>query len=126
MAATTARVWLLAWGGEGQAEVQACDGSETVIGLDTPAWDSWLSLPSTRSFAYPIYDERVGYIRGWMTVRKEGRKRGTEYWVAYRRVGKQLCKIYLGRSGQLTQSQLGLAAERFLAMAEAQGPAAGE
>jgi hypothetical protein len=106
--------------------VQACDASEPAIRLDTPAWDGWLSLPSTRSFAYPIYDERVGYIRGWMTVRKEGRKRGTEYWVAYRRVGKRLCKIYVGRSGQVTQSQLGSAAERFLAMADGQEPATGD
>ena len=126
MADTTPRVWLVAWGGEGQAEVQACDASEADIRLDTPAWESWLSLPSTRSFAYPIYDERVGYIRGWMTVRKERRKRGTEYWVAYRRVGKRLCKIYLGRSGQISQSQLALAAGRFLAMADVQGSAAAD
>jgi LuxR family transcriptional regulator, maltose regulon positive regulatory protein len=123
MARTTPRVWLVAWGGERQAEVQSCEASEPVIRLDTPAWGRWLSLPLTRRFAYPIYDERVGYIRGWMTVRKERRKRGSEYWVAYRRVGKRLCKIYLGRSGQVTQSQLGMAAARFLAMADAQAPA---
>ena len=122
MADTTPKVWLLAWGGERRAEVQGCDPTEPAIRLDTPAWDSWLSLPSTTSFAYPIYDSRVGYIRGWMTVRKERRKRGSEYWVAYRRVGKRLCKIYLGRSGQVNQSQLGITAERFLAMADAQGP----
>ena len=126
MADTTPKVWLLAWGGQRMAEVQSCDPSEGVIRLDTPAWDSWLSLPSTRRFAYPIYDSRVGYIRGWMTVRKERRKRGSEYWVAYRRVGKRLCKIYLGRSGQVTQSQLGIVAERFLGMADAQGPAVGD
>ena len=102
---------------------RSCEASEPAIRLDTPAWDSWLSLPSTRRFAYPIYDERVGYIRGWMTVRKERRNRGCEYWVAYRRVGKRLCKIYLGRSGQVSQSRLGMAAERFLAMADAQEPA---
>jgi hypothetical protein len=126
MATTTPRVWLVAWGGERQAEEQASDASEPVIRLDTPAWDSWLSAPTTRRFAYPIYDERVGYIRGWMTVRKERRSRGTHYWVAYRRVGKRLCKIYLGRSGQITQSQLEGVAGRFLALADAQGPVAGD
>jgi hypothetical protein len=123
MAGTTPRVWLVAWGGERQAEVQSCDPSEPAIRLDTPAWDSWLSLPSTTSFAYPIYDEQVGYIRGWMTVRKERRSRGSEYWVAYRRVGKRLCKLYLGRSNQVSQSRLGSAAGRFLVMADAQEPA---
>jgi hypothetical protein len=61
-----------------------------------------------------------------MTVRKERRKRGTEYWVAYRRVGKRLCKIYLGRSRQVSQSQLGNVAGRFLTMADAQEPALGD
>jgi LuxR family transcriptional regulator, maltose regulon positive regulatory protein len=122
MAGTTPRVWLVAWGGERQAEVQTSEASEPAIRLDTPAWDSWLSLPSTTSFAYPIYDEHVGYIRGWMTVRKERRSRGSEYWVAYRRVGKRLCKLYLGRSGQVSQSRLGSAAGRFLVMADAQEP----
>jgi LuxR family transcriptional regulator, maltose regulon positive regulatory protein len=126
MAHTTPRVWLLAWGGERRAEVQSSDPLEPLIRLDTAAWDSWLSAPTTRRFAYPIYDERVGYIRGWMTVRKERRSRGSEYWVAYRRLGKRLCKIYLGRSDQVTQSQLGIAAGRFLAMADAQGPAVGD
>src|SRR5687768_115114 len=76
MAGTTPKVWLVAWGGERQAEVQTCDASEGVIRLDTPAWDNWLSAPTTRRFAYPVYDGRVGYIRGWMTVRKERRSRG--------------------------------------------------
>ena len=56
-----------------------------------------------------------------MTVRKERRSRGTHYWVAYRRVGKRLCKIYLGRSTEIGQSQLGEAAARFLNMADEVG-----
>jgi hypothetical protein len=126
MAGTTPKVWLVAWGGERQAEVQTSAASEGVIRLDTPAWDNWLSAPTTRRFAYPVYDGRVGYIRGWMTVRKERRSRGSDYWVAYRRVGRRLCKIYLGRSGQIRQSQLEVAAARFLVMADAQGPGAGD
>jgi len=84
--------------------------------LDSPAWWVWLERPTTRSFAYPIYDSQVGYIRGFMTVRKETRARGSQYWIAYHRSGGQLRKIYLGRSGQLTQRQLAVAAERFLVL----------
>ena len=69
-----------------------------------------------RSFAYPIYDAQVGYIRGFMTVRKEQRARGSDYWVAYRRVGGRLRKIYLGRAAKLTQRQLAAIAERFLTL----------
>ena len=105
------------WGGQRRAEVQvAC--SERIIRLDTPEWERWLEEPTTSSFAYPVYDRRVGYIRGWMTVRKECRSRGGHYWVAYRRVGKRLCKLYLGRSTEIGLSQLGDAAARFLAMAD--------
>ena len=126
MAGTTPRVWLPAWGAEMRAEVQTSEASEPAIRLDTPAWGSWLEAPTTTRFAYPIYDERVGYIRGWMTVRKERRRRGAHYWVAYRRVGKRLSKIYLGRSTQITQSQLAGIAERFLAMAAALAPVASD
>lgn len=117
MAHTTLRVWVVEWGGQTRVEVQlAC--SERTLRLDTPEWERWLEEPTTRSFAYPVYDRHLGYIRGWMTVRKEWRSRGGHYWVAYRRVGKRLCKIYLGRSTEMGQSQLGEAAARFLAMAD--------
>jgi LuxR family maltose regulon positive regulatory protein len=84
--------------------------------LDSPEWVEWLEQPSTLSFAYPIYDSQMGYIRGFMTVRKERRVRGSYYWVAYRRSGGRLRKIYLGQSGQLTQRQLAVTADRFLTM----------
>jgi len=126
MGRKTPTVWVTSWGAEVRAEVELLDQSERGIRLDSPAWWAWLEQPTTSCFAYPIYDSRVGYIRGWMTVRKERRKRGSAYWVAYRRVGKRLCKIYLGRSGQVNQSQLGITAERFLAMADAQEPATGD
>lgn len=125
MARTTPRVWVVEWGGVTRAEVQvAC--SEQAIRLDRPEWERWLEEPTTSSFAYPIYDRRRGYIRGWMTVRKERRSRGGHYWIAYRRVGKRLCKIYLGRSAQIGQSQLGDAAARFLAMADQAEPEASD
>jgi hypothetical protein len=93
--------------------------TEQDIELDTPGWQAWLERASTRSFAYPIDDRQASYICGFMTVRKETRRRGSEYWVAYRRVGKQVRKVYLGRAAQLTQQQLAATAERFLAMEEA-------
>jgi hypothetical protein len=89
------------------------------IVLDTLAWMEWLEQPTTRSFAYPIYDEQAGYIRAFMTVRKERRRRGSEYWVAYRRSGKRLSKIYLGQSSHLSQQALAAVAARFLALASA-------
>jgi hypothetical protein len=126
MARTTPTVWLTWCGRETQPEVQFAREPEGAIQLDTPAWLAWLERPTTTSFAYPIYDGRVGYIRGFMTVRKERRGRGSQYWVAYQRVAGRLHKIYLGRSGQLTQSQLAGVAGRFLAMADAQGPVASD
>ncbi len=70
-----------------------------------------------------LYDAQVGYIRGFMTVRKEQRERGSDYWGAYRRVGGRLRKIYLGRSAELTQRQLAAIAERFLTMKARAGAA---
>ena len=99
-----------------RAEVQQPDQSEGSIRLESSAWWGWLELPSTRSFAYPIYDEQVGYIRGFLTVRKETRVRGGYYWVAYHRIGGRLRKLYLGRTSQLTHQRLAASAERFLAM----------
>jgi hypothetical protein len=49
--------------------------------------------------------------------------RGGEYWVAYRRGGGRLHKIYLGRAAQLSQAHLERVAEQFLVLAKA-GPAA--
>ena len=115
----TPTVWVVWWGQAPRAAVQVSGSAEQDIELDTPAWQAWLELPSTRSFAYPIDDRQAGYICGFMTVRKERRRRGSEYWVAYRRLGRQVRKIYLGRAVQLTQQQLAATAERFLAMEEA-------
>ena len=125
MARTTPKIWVVEWGGQTCVEVQVVC-SERAIRLDTPGWEHWLEEPTTSSFAYPVYDRRVGYIRGWMTVRKERRRRGGHYWVAYRRVGKRLCKIYLGRSTEIGQSRLGDVAARFLAMADEAEPEASD
>lgn len=116
MARKTPTIWVTSWGTQIRAEVELPDQSERGMRLDSPAWWAWLERSTTRSFAYPIYDSQVGYIRGFMTVRKETRLRGQQYWVAYRRTGGRLRKIYLGRARELTQQHLAATADRFLAM----------
>ncbi len=123
MVRKTPTVWVTSWGTAPQAEIEFADASERAIRLESPDWWAWLEAPSSSSFAYPVYDARVGYICGFMTVRKEMRTRGSQYWVAYRRAGRRVRKIYLGRAAQLTQQHLAATADRFLAMdrAAAQG-----
>jgi hypothetical protein len=108
-------VWVSAWGSERVAEVQVAGEAEGAVRLDSAAWLGWLEAATTRSFAYPIYDKQAGYIRGWMTVRKEGRARGSQYWVAYRRQEGRVRKLYLGRSAQVSEERLASSAEHFLA-----------
>jgi len=79
---------------------------EGCVQLDTPAWFAWLAAVTTTRFSYPLYDRELGYIVGWITVRKEQRQRGGGYWVAYRRLGGQVCKVYLGSSGAVTAQRL--------------------
>src|SRR5215208_957864 len=76
------------------------------IRLDTPAWFAWLEAATTERFSYPVFDPSCGYIVGFMTVRKERRQRGGQYWVVFRRQGARLCKIYLGHSAAVTQTRL--------------------
>ena len=86
-----------------------------------------MAAPTTRSFAYPLFDRTAGWITGYMTVRKEGRARGGAYWVAYRRSGGRLRKIYLGRSAQVTGLRLAAVAAEFLqASVAAAGQSANE
>jgi hypothetical protein len=76
------------------------------IYLDTLAWFSWLEAPTTTRFSYALFNRHRGYIDGFMTVRKEGRQRGTSYWTVYRRQGQRLRKVYVGPSAALTQARL--------------------
>src|SRR5256714_13191277 len=76
------------------------------VQLDTAAWFTWLEAPTTMRFSYPIFEERCGYIVGFMTVRKEQRQRGGSYWVVYRRQGTRVHKIYLGGSATVTHERL--------------------
>ena len=85
----------------------------TAIRLDTAAWFAWLDSPTVRSFAYPLYAPELGYIVGYLTVRKERRQRGGHYWVIYRRDGRRVRKVYLGRTPAVTQQRLQALAEQW-------------
>lgn len=89
-----------------EATVYAPDLPGGSIRLDSAAWFSWLEHPATTSFSYPIFDPRCGYIIGFMTVRKEARRRGGRYWSVYRRQGGRVWKRYLGQSGSVTAARL--------------------
>jgi len=83
------------------------------VQLDTPGWFAWLAAETTRRFSYGLFDPQVGYIVGWMTVRKERRQHGGEYWVAYRRQSGQVRKVYIGSSGAVTVQRLEAIAYRL-------------
>jgi hypothetical protein len=87
------------------------DGS---IELDSAAWFSWLEQDATRSFSYPLFDARCGYIIGFMTVRKEARERGGWYWSVYRRQRGRVWKCYLGPSSSVTAARLEQVASSLL------------
>lgn len=76
------------------------------IPLDSPQWFAWLENPTHVSFSYALFNPNQGYIDGFVTVRKERRQRGGDYWIAYRRQGRRLRKYYLGRSASLTHARL--------------------
>jgi len=83
------------------------------VQLDSTAWFAWLAAETTTRFSYPLFDPQVGYIVGFLTVRKERRQRGSAYWVAYRRVEGHVRKIYLGRSEAVTAQRLQATASRL-------------
>ncbi len=76
------------------------------VQLDSAAWFGWLAAETTTRFSYPLFDPHLGYIVGFMTVRKERRQRGSVYWVAYRRGGGQVRKVYLGHNAAVTSERL--------------------
>ena len=76
------------------------------IPLDTPEWFAWLDAPDTTRFSYALHNREMGYIYGFMTVRKERRQRGGVYWSVYRRRGRKLRKVYVGPSTALTLKRL--------------------
>lgn len=93
---------------------------QTSIRLDTAAWTAWLEAPTTTRFAYPVVDPTGGYIVARMTVRKEQAQRGRPYWVAYRRRGGRLHKLYLGHAAAVTHARLEAATHALAAAASPQ------
>lgn len=83
------------------------------IRLDTPAWFAWLADPTNTHFSYALYNAAQGYIDGFMTVRKETKQRGGDYWSVYRRCGRKVRKIYVGTPAALTHQRLQQIAERL-------------
>jgi LuxR family maltose regulon positive regulatory protein len=87
-----------------------CSGSgddrTPLIKLDSERWFEWLELEETRSFAFEGQ-------HGHFTARKETKKRGTEYWYAYRWLDGKTKKVYLGASSNLTGERLSEVARKF-------------
>ncbi len=112
MSSKTPRVW--------DEYVEDPEQAEKPVWLDRAEWFEWLELERTRRFCYPVFDATVGYIAGFMTVRKERRERGGWYWIAYRRCGGKLRRVYLGASRGLTREKLEQVAKELLAASRAQ------
>ncbi|SRR6266568_4514827 len=65
--------------------------------LDTVEWFDWLErIPSFR------FHGRLGHF----TARKETRKRGGVYWIAYRHIRGKLRKQYIGVPATITIARL--------------------
>lgn len=97
-------VWVT-WGNPPRAEVY--DRPEGgILRVGSPDWFAWLADGTTTRFAYAIVNRRMGYVDGFLTIRKERRVRGGTYWVAYRRIHGRLWKRYLGATSQLTCAYL--------------------
>jgi LuxR family maltose regulon positive regulatory protein len=67
------------------------------VAPDEPEWFVWLDTITSFRF--------LGQ-HGQLTVRKEARRRGEQYWYAYRRVGEKMAKKYLGRTTDLSMAHL--------------------
>lgn len=97
---------------EGWLLLPAGQGSE--LRLDSEAWFAWLEAATTKSFGYGLFDREQGCIVGRMTVRKDGRQRGSLYWSVFRRQGRRLRRLYIGRSSEVTRARLEGIAEQLL------------
>src|SRR5579859_1609205 len=69
------------------------------VAVGSEQWFSWLSDDENVSFFF-------ANETGSFTARKERRKRGGWYWIAYRSRGGRLAKTYIGRSEDLTAERL--------------------
>ena len=79
-----------------EEDAQGLPRSRHDLEPDSEAYFQWLATLSSFRF--------VGR-EGHFTARKERRQRGSDYWFAYRRQGKQFCQ-YLGTTDKLTLTHL--------------------
>ena len=84
----------------------ADDDRTQLIKLNSKRWFEWLELDDTRSFAFEGH-------HGYFTARKEAKKRGSEYWYAYRWLNGKTKKVYLGSSSNLTRERLNEVARKL-------------
>jgi LuxR family transcriptional regulator, maltose regulon positive regulatory protein len=74
-------------------------GGTAGLAVGSPGWLAWLADDAARSFSFRS-------PAGAYTARKERRRRGGFYWVAYRTAGGRQYKVYLGRAEDLTPERL--------------------
>ena len=84
----------LTWSAAAQIYEWSAAGEALSPVPDSPAW-----LAEVPSFAFHGQS-------GSFTARQERRARGERYWYAYRRLGQQVRKKYLGRTADLTLARL--------------------
>ena len=118
-------VWPVWDGTRARAELNGAREGEAIV-VDSAAWFGWLAAETTTGFAYALFDRQVGYVRGFLTVRKERRVRGGSYWVAYRRCAGRLWKRYLGSASRLTYAELETIGEAALALRDGHTKEGGE
>jgi LuxR family maltose regulon positive regulatory protein len=86
------------------------------LAVGSPAWFAWLAGDAARSFSFRS-------PAGTYTARKERRRRGGAYWVAYRTAAGRRHKVYLGKAEDLTPERLDEAAAALTGrVAGAAGP----
>src|SRR5262245_60912812 len=101
---------------DGMLHLPAQPGQDEIV-LGSANWFAWLDDPTTRSFTFED-------VRGSFTARKERRQRGTQYWIAYRKIGGKLRNAYLGKAAELTQARLEHAAAALAASSAPVSPSA--
>ncbi|MFL5657717.1 MAG: LuxR C-terminal-related transcriptional regulator [Ktedonobacteraceae bacterium] len=94
--------WRLTWNTDlARYQLQEQMGQERTVpemDIERDEWPRWLERLSSFSF-----QSREG---AQLTVRKEGRGRSGAYWIAYRRAGGKLKRMYLGASQDVTFARL--------------------
>ncbi|HEY6540654.1 MAG TPA: hypothetical protein VIZ18_06940 [Ktedonobacteraceae bacterium] len=91
--------YALIWLPERDAYTLSTRGSASYDPLqeEDASWFTWLAARSSFSFQGK---------HGYMTLRKESRRRGESYWYAYRNQGQKTAKLYVGRNADLTIARL--------------------